>query len=176
MFKAWLAITIAFGLILTPSLGTMQAYLVAAISVATGFLFHEIAHKYFAQKYGCFAEFRSDDKMLVFAVLLAWLVGIVLAAPGAVVIRGHLTRKQNGKVSVAGPATNLAIALITLSVFLLTGFTLIKYVAMVNAFLGFFNLLPFGILDGRKVYRWNKNIYAGVMVAAVALVLLSSLL
>ena len=31
--------------------------------------------------------------------------------------------------------------------------------AYINGFLATFNLLPFGIIDGKKVFNWNKAIW-----------------
>ena len=38
------------------------------------------------------------------------LLGFTLVAPGAVMIRGRVTRAQNGIISLAGPGTNFLIA------------------------------------------------------------------
>ena len=152
LFKAWLGISIAFALVLkSPSLDIFTSFIISAVAVGSGFLLHELAHKIVAQHYGCFAEFRSDDKMLIVAVVFAFLLGFVFAAPGAVIIFGHLTRKQNGIVSVAGPVTNIGLSILFLTLSVLTGFKIAVYGAMINAFLAFFNLLPFGMFDGKKV-------------------------
>ena len=37
----------------------------AGVTVGSGFLIHELCHKVVAQRYRCWAEFRSDDKMLL---------------------------------------------------------------------------------------------------------------
>ena len=40
-------------------------------------------------------------------VLVAALLGIVFMAPGAVMVAGLVTRRQNGHIAVAGPLVNL---------------------------------------------------------------------
>ena len=70
LLKAWIAISLAFGIILRHSLGFSTAILVAAFSVGIGFLLHEMAHKFVAQHYNCFAEFRSFDQMLILAIAM----------------------------------------------------------------------------------------------------------
>ena len=77
-------------------------------------MLHELAHKFVAQKYGCVAEFRAFDQMLMLALGLAVLIGVIFAAPGAVMISGMVTRKENGYISVAGPLTNYILGVIFL--------------------------------------------------------------
>jgi len=46
--------------------------------------------------------------------LLFSLFGFIIAAPGAVFIRGMITRERNGKISLAGPMTNIVLAILFL--------------------------------------------------------------
>src|SRR3989344_678639 len=110
--KAWFAISIAFGLVLGGlKLLFFRAFFISAIAVGLGFLLHELSHKVIAQKYGLKAEFRSFDEMLFLAVIMSFF-GFVIAAPGAVMIKTiKFNEKQNGRISVAGPLTNLVLAL-----------------------------------------------------------------
>jgi Zn-dependent protease len=50
------------------------------------------------------------------------------------------------------------------------GQPLFLIVAFINALLAVFNLIPFGILDGWKVFRWNKTFWAITFTAAVVLI------
>ena len=59
----------------------------AFAAVLTGFLLHEIAHKWMAQQYGCWAEYRGNRNGLYFALLMSSF-GFILAAPGAVMVSG----------------------------------------------------------------------------------------
>ncbi|MBT3406387.1 hypothetical protein HN419_04415 [Candidatus Woesearchaeota archaeon] len=45
------------------------------------------------------------------------------------------------------------------------------YGATINTWLALFNMIPFGMFDGKKILRWNKIIY-GVMVAIGIILLL----
>ena len=175
--KAWAGITLAFALVLrTTEMSLFTSILVAAVSVGLGFLFHELAHKILAQRYGCFAEFRSSDMMLLLAVFMAGALGVVIAAPGAVVISGHLTKNQNGKISIAGPTTNIVLAIIFLIGFLSTGWIVAKYGAMINAVLAFFNLLPLSIMDVKKVLAWNKQAYIAALTISIILFFVTSII
>lgn len=189
---AWLAISIAFTLIFIRPSGKVlpEVYLlffgVSLVTVGIGFVLHEMAHKFTAMKYGFWAEFRRDNLMLVVAVALAALVGVVFAAPGATMIYGPaITRQQNGRISAAGPITNLVLCIpfaillfagqyIPLTVFSLNVISLIGLVGLqVNAMIAFFNMLPVSVLDGRKVLAWNKGVFAVLFVAALVLVFFS---
>jgi Zn-dependent protease len=104
---AWLAISFAFAVGFSGF--TFQGMLISLFTIGAAFILHELAHKLVAQSYGCWAEFRMDATMLIFMVVIAFM-GVVFAAPGAVMIYGFITREQNGKISLAGPLTNVMLA------------------------------------------------------------------
>ncbi len=178
--KAWIALSFAFALLYSGTylLGgksftnilTSNFVLVFLISLFTaglGFLLHELAHKFVAQHYGCMAEFRAFDKMIYLAVGLAAVVGWIFAAPGAVMISGTVTRKENGIISIAGPATNFVLAGIFWFVAQFAPIFTVGY--FVNAWLGLFNLIPFGNFDGKKILAWSKAWWTGAVVVGVLL-------
>ena len=142
------------------------------VTVGVGFIFHELAHKFVANFFGAAAEFRMWVQGLVFMLFIS-LLGFVFAAPGAVYIYSpHLTRRENGIISVAGPLTNLVLALVFFAVALLSpvyflGMNAWYWGAKINIFLGLFNMIPIYPLDGSKVFAWN--IFAWGIVAAVLL-------
>jgi Zn-dependent protease len=149
---------------------------VAALSVVLGFFMHEMAHKVMAKKYGCWAEFRAYYGGLLLALAMSFF-GFLFAAPGAVYIAGNITKEQNGKISLAGPATNIAVALACLPVALVGSSTaLVGDIAaglfFFNTFLAAFNLLPIPPFDGSKVWAWNKPLYIATMAAAASLFIL----
>ncbi|MBS3151038.1 site-2 protease family protein [Candidatus Woesearchaeota archaeon] len=157
--KAWLAITVAFAIVLRSGIGILESLLVSAIAVGLGFLLHELGHKIVAQYYRCFAEFRSFDSMLLLAIAMSFF-GFVFAAPGAVMIHGYVNRERNGKISIAGPSINIALALIFLFLTFIFGSNIVLlYGFRINVWLALFNLIPFGNFDGSKIFRWNKKIY-----------------
>lgn len=153
-------------------------FIIYFFTVGLGFLLHELGHKFVAQKYGFISEFRADFTMLFVMFGIALFSPFILLAPGAVMILGRPTVKQNGIISVAGPVVNLVLAIffIILSlIFQPTGiFGLITSLGIwINAFLGVFNMLPFWVLDGKKVLAWNKPIYFSVM-GSLILILIGS--
>ncbi|MCK4717599.1 MAG: site-2 protease family protein, partial [Thermoplasmata archaeon] len=148
----------------------------AAGAVVSGFFLHEMGHKFTAQRYGCWAEFRAWPMGLLFALLTS-MGGFLFAAPGAVVISGSVNVERNGKISLAGPLVNMAMAGIFLPLSYIISSPSLHFVfgsiAFLNIFLGFFNMLPMHPLDGSKVVKWNIGIYGVVMAAFVALFLIT---
>jgi len=152
--------------------------LASFVAVVTAFLLHELAHKAVALRYGCYAEFRAYPMGLLLGILTA-AFGFLFAAPGAVMISGPVSPRQNARISAAGPGTNFAIAAAFLGLAALIGMTsgrvadfasrLIASVGFVNLFLGGFNMVPFPPLDGSKILAYNKPLWAGMVVVLVAL-------
>ena len=155
---------------------TLRNLGLAALSVFAGFLVHELSHKFVARRYGCWAEFRADYRMLGFALVTSFF-GILFAAPGAVMIAGNVDRERNGKISLAGPGSNLLIAVACLSI-LLTGVTglvndALSMLFMFSAILGGFNMIPVMPFDGAKIWHWNKPVYILTLLVAGFLFLLA---
>ncbi len=152
----------------------LYSLLVSFLAVFSGFVFHEMGHKFVAQRYGCWAEFRAFPRGILMALLFS-LMGFVFAAPGAVMISGRITEEQNAKISMAGPIVNLSIGFLLLPLILTVNYTpvlLAAYtVASINFLLAAFNLLPIPPLDGSKIWRWNLPLYIVLMAAAVAMYL-----
>lgn len=106
---------------------------------------------------------------LIFAVLSGGR--IIFAAPGAVYIIPRsfgfeITKKENGVISIAGALANILIAFMFL---LLTSFDgavgLVGSLGFrINLWLAAFNLLPFGMMDGQKVFSWSPIIWATVTI------------
>ena len=178
---ATIVLTIAFTLLFTDGISGLAGrsgalvFLVpiAFLAVLTGFLCREIGHKYVAQRYGYWAEFRYSKQGLILALIIS-LLGFVVAAPGAVIIGGgHIDRERNGKISIAGPCVNIFWLILALPLVIMFKGSLIGYTAfivgIVNAFLAGFNMLPFHPFDGSKVYRWNKGIYIGLFATIIVL-------
>jgi len=148
------------------------------VAVITAFLLHELAHKAVAQRYGCFAEFRAYPMGLLLGIATAAL-GFLFAAPGAVMVSGPVTPKQNARISAAGPGTNLVLAAGFIGLATLLGVSgdplanLASYfvgsIAFVNLFLGGFNLVPFPPLDGSKILFRDKVMWVSMVVALVAI-------
>ncbi len=189
---AWLTLGIAFGVVFFPGgISGLQSFkspanypnfvstyfLIMLVTVGSGFVLHELSHKFAAERYGYWAEFRVWPLGLVLIVVTA-IIGFLFAAPGATYIAGaNIKEKENAIISLAGPGLNVIVALLFLP-FLLTGISTVSIGGVaqpqysfpwgflglvgvyVNTWLGTFNMLPIWILDGSKVFRWNKKVWA----------------
>jgi Zn-dependent protease len=184
-----LAIALVFtfyqlGLKLDPS--TFLFFMAAAIiTLGSGFVLHELAHKYFAIRYGARARFQAWPAGLALALVVAVVpqiiwgpgAGIFFIAPGAVYIYAMrpISIKENGIISLAGPATNWALSILFLAplLFLDMPLQLARVFAIgvaVNGWLSLFNLIPFFPLDGSKVLAWDWKVWLFSMLFSVFLV------
>ncbi len=182
-----LSFTIRYNPLITSApLYYLEILLLTMIVIGTGFLGHELAHKFTAERYGCWAEFKLWTYGAVMALLFALVSSgnFIFAAPGAVYIASRsgyfgegLDRKTNGIVSVMGPIINILAALSFLAALSAASFAnvvqlfvvpcgqncifnFLKQGVAINLWLGAFNMLPIFILDGQKVFTWDKRIWA----------------
>ena len=150
----------------------VSGLVLASVLFALGFILHELAHKYVAQGYGLWAEFRLNATGLVLTAISVFSP-IKFIAPGAVMIAGFADKSRMGRTAIAGPLVNIVISaglLIVMPIFrgsliylaLLAG-------AAINAFLALFNLIPFAVFDGQKVYAWNRRYWTTLFVLSLVL-------
>jgi Zn-dependent protease len=148
--------------------------IISLLTAGIGFLLHELMHKFTAQYYKCWSEFRSDDNMLIMGILASF-AGFILLAPGAVLIHGNINQRQNGIISAAGPFTNIVIAVFFYLIMLLDINNIISLIGTlgfkINSWLALFNLIPVWQFDGAKIFRWNKKTYFLMAIISIILVL-----
>jgi Zn-dependent protease len=184
-----IALTVAFSIVGESRLPGAEVFLISAIGVGTGFLLHEMAHKYAAQRYGYWAEYRANFTGLIMVVVLAF-AGFIFAAPGAVMIRKisvapdvwqgpasheleEKAKREELVISLAGPMTNIVLVFFFF-LLMATGATKVgfgvsaaSFALFINLSLAAFNLLPFGPLDGKKVFDSNRMVWAIVAVPTI---------
>jgi Zn-dependent protease len=163
-------------------LANLQFLVAAAIAGATGFILHEMGHKFVAVRYGYVAHFqvwRSGLFLLIVTAVISSLFGtfFLFGAPGAVYItpgaaagyygygyystnyRQQNPERENTRISAAGPGLNLLFAFLFLIVLLVPSSYFVTLVATdglyLNLILGAFNMLPVPPLDGYKIFRGN---------------------
>src|SRR6267143_2619451 len=185
---AWLVLSVAitygnFTRLFTGT-GNLEVVIAGFVATATGFIIHEMGHKFVAIRRGYVAHFR----LWMWGLLLTLFIvvfsggGIVFGAPGAVYIapaamaaygydsatRPRDPERENMVISAAGPGINLAFAIAFLALFLavpLGSFlsTIAQFGFALNVGLGSFNMLPVPPLDGSKIFR--KNLIVGLGLA-----------
>lgn len=149
---------------------TIAALPLSFLAVVTAFVFHELAHRFAARRLNCHAVYKLWLPGVVFGLLMM-LVGIKFILVGAVVISTykfgrwgmksrHPSMREIGLIATSGPLTNLILAAVFKAVAggALLGMGLVAasaYLASINAWLAFFNLVPVKPLDGSKVFFWN---------------------
>lgn len=148
---------------------------VSLVLVATSFLAHEFGHKFMAQKYGAWAEYRMFPGGLLLCIVCS-VIGFLFAAPGAVYIQGRISDKMNGIISAAGPGVNIVIGAVMYLAFLsTTGYVsaICGLFAYLNSFLALFNMIPLMPFDGSKIIKWNIGVYLVMVAASGALLYLT---
>ena len=147
------------------------------LGIVTAFFVHELSHKFMAQKFRLWSEFRMYPWGLGLALFLGIFTPFVFAAPGAVMFRGKVRNFEIGQIAIAGPLANIVIAAITLPLYLFVFYEtqisgqIIGFICLINSFLATFNLLPFGPLDGIKIIRWNVNVWFISFITAITLMM-----
>jgi len=175
---AWLALGLAFALLLSPIRATrldvvvsnefLRLFALSLVTAGVAFLGHELAHKAVAVHYGQHAEFRADYGMLLLAVA-GGMAGFLFAAPGAVHHAGRITKREGGLIALAGPVANLAMAAVFYALSVVV--PIAYYGVLLNLLLAGFNMLPFGPLDGNTVRDWSLEVYVAVAAPSILLAL-----
>lgn len=179
---AWLALGVAFTfryMFRTPAIFPLMLS-ISLGTVGLGFILHELAHKFAANHYGYWAEFRLWPWGLMMALTFAFISGgtFIFAAPGATYIVPRssgvsltISKRHDAFISLAGPFTNLALAGIFFSLggldellgsAWLMSLQQIGY--QTNLWLAAFNLIPIGGMDGQKIISWGLPVWLAVTV------------
>lgn len=154
-----------------------EEFIIFLLVFGFSFFTHELMHKFTAQRFGAKAYFRISKEGLMIT-LLSVLVGIPMLAVGAVFWWGEAASSIGirGRVSAAGPISNLI--LIGLSYMIIgVSYTILPsnsslgsillqvgiFGVSFNIFIGLFNLLPIGVLDGAKVLAWDIKIWIALI-------------
>jgi Zn-dependent protease len=176
---AVIVLTIAFTLMINGGLRAVSAktfetnVLIGFSVTITAFLLHEMAHRTVARRLGAVAFFKLWPVGILMALITS-IFGFIFAAPGAVQFAGLYDRESEGKIGLAGPATNIFIGIIAFLAFTfvplgLVASKILLWVAWLNLWFALFNLIPFPPLDGSKVFYWNSKLFAAVFIIAIIL-------
>jgi Zn-dependent protease len=144
------------------------------------------------------AEYRANRSVLLLIIIMS-LLGFILAAPGAVMVHRAFDlharstansfgedaygahrkiRKEQLRISLAGPLTNIILASLfygLLASGMIAGkvsINAIYFSFFINLYLAAFNLIPFGPLDGRKIFEVNRLAWAIVAMPTIMITLI----
>ncbi len=162
------------GMLVTAPLKFLAWVFFSLVTIGSGFILHEMAHKAVANHYGAQARFVMWTQGLAIMLILS-IFGFLFAAPGAVYIYSNsISRKENGLISLAGPVTNIVIAVIFVALAFIApisafNMNLWALGAQINLILAIFNMLPMFPLDGSKVFAWSKLVWLSFMAICFAL-------
>lgn len=168
---AWLAVAVIFTFAFRPSNNyavIILYFIIYAFFAGLGVILHELSHKFVAQKYHYNAFFIANYQFTIVSLIIA-VFGIVLIAPGAVYITPAPDRKSGANIAIAGPAMNVALALLFIALaFASPSFKgIFALGAVLNSYLALFNLLPFPGFDGSKV--WGADNLKGAVVGILSI-------
>ena len=94
-----------------------------------------------------------------------------MISPGAMMIAGTPNGDEIVKISIAGPVTNIifssALLGLAFAVWPSVFASMLFFAAYINAFMAVFNLIPFGILDGYKIFSFNKKLWVLAFIPAL---------
>ena len=157
-----------------PNFGSFPLFLLV---VVISFVFHELAHRSLAEKFGYAAIYKMWPLGLIIALFFAIGSGglIKFVAPGAVYIlprafgrwkfKTRSSESEMGLISLSGPAVNLFFGVF----FGLFSGYIFNVLSMINLWLAFINLLPIPPLDGSKVLRWKPWLWLVVFIISLVL-------
>jgi Zn-dependent protease len=154
----------------SPQAGLTISVVSFTVILTLSFFIHEMAHKIVAQRRGLWSEFRLTLWGSVMTLVFAFLP-IKFVSPGAVMITGAGERKDLGKISIAGPITNIFLSILLFGTAFVSGpyFPIFLFGGFFNAYMAAYNLVPFGVLDGLKVFNWNKIVWVLAFSTSAAL-------
>ncbi len=164
-------------------------YIFALILIfLTSFMIHEMAHKFTAQQYGMWSEFRMTTAGYYLSA-----VAIIFAVPifgtGVVYASGAKSMEENGKVNMAGPLSNLIFGSILATISIIIPLSIggivtsadgvliwlvmhmLRFGVILNAMLGLFNMIPLQPFDGGTIFAWSRRLWLILLVALMATVI-----
>jgi Zn-dependent protease len=134
-------------------------------------IIHELAHYYFANRYGTQTELRFWGIGSLALVLTTLLFGVAFGSPARIIINNSdkLEKNKIGIINLAGPIISLVLSII---------FALLILLGRDYAFIGVrglpismiacvFSLIPIEPMEGKKVLEWNEEIWALIFLPAL---------
>jgi Zn-dependent protease len=169
---ALLGLAYIFAKKLNLQLDTLVLYIFIAGLVTS---FHDLAHRYYAYKYKSVAEYKFWGFGTLVMFLTALGLGVTYAVPARTIINKSdaMSVKEQAIVYISGPLVSgiLAFAFLLLVPFGGTLRTIGLLGVSMNLLSAVYSLTPFNPMDGNKVYRWKKALWAFTFVPLLLLYL-----
>jgi Zn-dependent protease len=139
-----------------------ENFKMALLATSPAVFFHELFHKVFAMAFGHQATFHIFTPGLIIAVILKLINSpFIFIAPGFVSIPPIASELQFRLIAFAGPLANLVLFLIATLILKISKnlsekqLIILHLTKKINLILLAFNMIPFGPLDGAKVFFGN---------------------
>jgi len=172
-----ISLAVTYGAFIVVFYGIYPIYIIAVavlIAVGTGFMGHELMHRYVARRLGYIACYRMWPLGLVMLALTS-VVKVPMGIAGAVHI-GYRTRSSKPSqrdpalISAAGPLANVVFSSMFLALYMYLWRSPALYIPYaVNAWLGLMNMIPVPPLDGFKVIHEREYGLWTITIVAAAL-------
>ena len=165
---------LGFGIGINVNVYDIYYFILISLGFALSFLLHELAHRFVGLRKGFLARFKLNPIGAIITAVSIFLP-IKFVAPGAVVIRGFSNLRDLCMIALAGPLANIVLALgILSSSIILSGYSFmvvqgLRTLGLLNAYIALFNLIPFGPLDGLKIFSYSKAYWITLFGLSVAL-------
>ena len=142
--------------------------IIALVILVFSAILHEIAHGYVAERFGdptarIMGRLTLDPRKHIDPIMSIALPLLLLISGSPIIIGGAKPvpvdpfnlrdgRKDLALVSLAGPLTNISIAVVFSLIFRIFPSGIIALVVQLNLLLAIFNLIPIPPLDGSKIF------------------------
>lgn len=159
-------LSLAIHYIVEAPLSPLYGFIIPIATGAIAIIPHELAHRQVARNSGCYSRFTLSFRGFMLTFIINLLAGLyfppflIFTAGYTLISCSFVGSRVEGITAAAGPITNIIIAIIAgLLLRFPMPFTLyyfLSLLAVFNAWVAFFNLIPMYPLDGEKVFRWNR--------------------
>jgi hypothetical protein len=146
---------------------------IAVFSIIAGMttVIHELAHWYYATRYGTRTELRFWGIGTLALLVTTLLFGVVFGQPARTIINSpeKLEKKKMGIISMAGPLVSLSISAVFLMVMAFGGsFSYIGVKGLpISMVACVYSLLPIYPMEGKNVWNWDRKAWAFAFLPAL---------
>ena len=164
---------LAFMLTNRIDLGSPSDWLLYILVAGLAVILHDLVHRYMAWRHNVVTEYKFWFLGTGIMFLTALAFGVVYSSPSRLAINDtkDLTAKQQAVIYGAGPLMSVIVFIVFLAVIPFGGYaaTVGTLGASMNLLTATYSLMPFEPMDGKKVYKWNKLVWAVSFVSLMVL-------